>query len=420
MTIQIIILFLQIIFLRKILKFFIVSPSYLYIVFSIVSIISSIIYFYFFDNKFSLYNLDKVNEFEFINIIKLYLIALNSFIFGILIFHNFSKRKTRNLFKYSLTEYLFFTYDLPKNTLKIVNTMFAIILLFFSITYGKELFVRQDYLPEMNNGLVVLIKIFSFIEVMFLGIIYYRYKKHSIILFTILILLTIGTGSRVVFLFLVVYFILIFISKGNTLKNKFLFLFNLVLSFIFLAYLMQFRKEDSHGIVPYLQSIFSTESNDPIRNFYFNIYYSFIFGVYVTIGTIKEAIPSWKLIFISLNPLPGSMVGWYTYADKMRLNIYTPFSLHGRIFVMGLPFTILYFFLTGLIFSFIERFVRLFLKSGKKEIALILVILLILHIIYGFEYNLRSAFRYFYYALFLIILTFLYPIIKSNLPKKKT
>lgn len=409
------ILFLfQLIFISKILEYFILSPIYLYILFAIVSIISSVLYFYFYDNKFSLYSLDKVSETSFIDTIKWYLIALNSFIFGFLIYHNFSRRKARDLFKESLIKKLFFTYNLPKHILKIVNFLFLIIIILFLIAYGKGLLFRNQYLPETNRILVILIKIFSFVEIMLLGIIYYKFKQQSILYFIILFFLTIGTGSRVVILFLLIYFTLIFISKGNNIKNKLIFTFNLFFTFVFLGFLMQFRRQDYHGIFPYIQSIFSL-GGDPLRDFYFNIYYSFVFGVYVTIATIKNAIPDWNVIFISLNPLPGKMAGWYEISSKMRLNTFAPFSLHGRVFSMGLLFTIFYFIITGIIFSVMEKMVRIYLKKDNREIAFLLILLLVLHIVYGFEYNLRSAVRYLYYSIGVIFIFKLLKIFISRL-----
>ncbi len=104
----------------------------------------------------------------------------------------------------------------------------------------------------------------------------------------------------------------------------------------------------------------------------------------------------------------------------MRLTPYAPYSLHGRVFTMGKLFTIFYFFMTGLIFSFMERKVRVYLNNGNRVLAFIIILLLILHIVYGFEYNLRSAFRYIYYAIFIIFISYLLRLIKPYLLKKKS
>ena len=102
------------------------------------------------------------------------------------------------------------------------------------------------------------------------------------------------------------------------------------------------------------------------------------------------------------------MAGWYDYADKMRINRYIPYSLHGRVFKTGLIFTIFYFFITGLIFSYFEKKIRNLLNNRNRIFAFVLVIILVLHIVYAFEYNMRSAIRYFYYAFFLILIAYLF------------
>ncbi|RPD97509.1 hypothetical protein EGM88_08445 [Aureibaculum marinum] len=419
MIVLILLLIFELYFLNRILKYFILSPIYLYVTFAIISIVSSVLYFYFFDNKFSLYSLDEVSEASFLNVIKGYLIAIMAFILGVIVYYDLSVRSIKKLFNKPYTHSLFIKYKLPNQTLWIIRGMFLFIIILYFITYGKDIFIRENYLPEKSRALIVIIKILSFVEVILLALVYHRHKLFSVFYFFIIVLFASGTGSRVVFLFLLVYVSILFISQGNTLLNKIKFAFQLFLSFLFLAYLMPLRKLPSHGIIPYVQSIFSP--NDHFLNdFYFNIYYSIIFGVYVTIGTLKEAQPDWNIIFMSLNPLPGSMVGWYNYANDMRLNIFAPYSLHGRIFTMGTWFTIGYFFVTGLLFSFFEKKVRMYLNQRSRALAFIITLLLVLHIVYGFEYNLRSAFRYIYYAFFIVLMVYLFNIIKPYLPKKKS
>ena len=95
MIILIIILIFQLYIVVKILKYFLLSPTYIYIIFSVLSILLSLWYFYYFDDKFSLFNIDKVTSHIFLKTIKLYLLALNSFLFGIIIFYELSKKKNQ-------------------------------------------------------------------------------------------------------------------------------------------------------------------------------------------------------------------------------------------------------------------------------------------------------------------------------------
>jgi len=418
-VVLILLLIIELYLLNRILKYFLLSPIYLYVIFSLFSIIITIAYFYFYDDKFSLFNLDDVSQIVFLKTIKIYIIALISFIGGVLLYYDFSKKYLKKVFNKSYTDSLFFKYIVPLKTLIIARVLFLLIIILFIITYGSSIFIRSDYLPETNRGLTVLIKILSFIEIILLGIIFKGHKHKSLFYFILLLLISIGTGSRSAFLLYFVYITILFISSGNTLKNKISFSLNIFLSLVFLAYLMQLRMLNTHGVIPYIKSIV-TSNEDFSETFFFNIYYSLVYGVFVTIKTIEEAQKDWNIIFISLNPFPGSMVGWYNYADDMRINLFAPYSLHGRVFKMGIGFTIIYFFVTGLIFSFMEKKIRYFLNEGKRVVAFIITLLLILHIIYGFEYNLRSAFRYIYYAFFIIFIVYLFKYIRPYLLKKKS
>lgn len=411
-------LILETYLLSRVLKYFLLSPIYLYIIFSFLCIVLSVLYYYFFDNKFSLFELDNISNTSFLAIIKMYIIALIFFIMGVIIYYDQSSKKTKKLFNRSFTDKLFLNYEASNTIVYFAIAIFLIISFLFLITYGEGIFIREDYIPNRNKGLTTIIKILSFIESLILGLIYKKNKFVSITLFTLFILITLGTGSRSVFLFFILYNLLIFISNGNTLLNKVRFSIQIFLSLFLLAYIMQLRSLPEHGIVPYLKSIGSS-SQDFSRSFFFNIYYSFIYGVFVTIRTVKEAVLDWNIIWLNINPLFGKMAGWYDYADKMRINRYIPYSLHGRVFKTGLIFTIFYFFITGLIFSYFEKKIRNLLNNRNRIFALVLVIILILHIVYAFEYNMRSAIRYFYYAFFLILIAYLFREIIKNLPNKR-
>jgi DMSO/TMAO reductase YedYZ heme-binding membrane subunit len=82
-------------------------------------------------------------------------------------------------------------------------------------------------------------------------------------------------------------------------------------------------------------------------------------------------------------------------------------------------FSVIYFFITGLLFSYFESVVRKMFMDKNRILAFLIIILLVLHIVYAFEYNMRSAIRYFYYAFFILLMRYLYVQIKKNLPKLK-
>lgn len=418
MLILIIFLLLEIYLLNRTLKFFILSPVYIYVLFSVTSLVLSVWYFYFFEKKISLFNLDNVSEPIFLSTITLYILALICFLTGFIFYYDLSSKKNKILFNKSFTNHLFLKYNSPKVFDTIAICISLLIVVLFYTTYGNGLFFRNNYLPDTNKFFTIFIKILIFLEMIVLGLIYKNNKILSSTLFIFIILLSISTGSRSVFLFYLFYVCFVFISSGNNLFNKLRFSLHLFIGFIFLAFIMQLRSLDSHGLIPYLSSILNSESRF-IDNIYFNLYYSFIYGVFVTIGTLEKAKIDWYIILVNLNPMPGSLAGWYDYADKMRLNIFAPYSLHGRVFKTGYFFTIVYFFSIGVVFSFFEKKVRKLFIDNRRILAFLLLIFLVLHIIYAFEYNMRAAVRYIYYAFIVLLIQYLFKEIKKNLPRVK-
>ena len=416
--ILLLLLLIELYLLNRVLKYFLLSPIYIYIIFSLSCLILTILYYYFFENKFSLFRVDDVSNKDFLSIINMYIIALICFISGVIVFYDQSSKKTKKLFNKPLTDKLFFNHTVSNIIVYSAIIIFVCIIFLFLITYGKGIFIREDYIPDRSKGLTTIIKILSFVESLILGFLYKKNKILSVFLFVLFILISIGTGSRTVFLFFILYTFLIFISNGNTFLNKVRFSIQIFFSLFLLAYIMQLRHLPEHGVIPYLKSIGSS-SQDFYRSFFFNIYYSFIYGVFVTIKTVEKAKLDWNIILININPMPGSIAGWYEHASNMRLNKYAPYSLAGRVFRSGFIFTIFYFFTTGLVFSFFEKKIRGLLNENNRILTFLIVIILVLHIIYAFEYNMRSAIRYFYYALFMLLVAYLFRQIKKNLPKKR-
>lgn len=405
--------------LNRGLKYYLLSPVYIYILFSVLSLGLSTLYFYYYEPKISLFNLDKVSKASFFNVIKLYLHALIAFLIGAVIYYDLSSRKNKLIFNKNFSEYLFIRYK-SNSSLKLHTIapilVFSIIGMYF-LVYGKGIFIRDYYINEASRGLKIIIQLLSFITVIILGLLNEKNKILSFSLFFLLITISIGTGSRNTFLYYIVYVVLLFLLGGNTFFNKTRLYVNIIFGFLFLSFLTGLRMLKSHGLIPYLSSI-TDEFNGETQNIAFNIYYSFIFGVYVTIGTLKKAVLDFGIVLTNLNPLPGRFTDWYQYADKMRLNIYAPFSLHGRVFKTGLLFTYIYFFFNGVVYMYFEKKIRFFLKDRKILLAILLLIFLCLYIVFSFEYNMRSAVRMIYYAYFIVLVRYLYLQVIKNLPTK--
>jgi len=412
------IILFELFIISKIVKYFLLSPVYIYIIFAIVSIIASVWYFYDYSPKFDLYHIDEISEKYFFEIIKKYMLALIYFMLGVIFYYDTVKRKSKLVFNRSFTHTLFVNINIDKKYIKYAAFLVLFIFGLYIFVYGKYIFVRKGYLIDVSKGFTLIIKVLTFLTSAFLGLTYKKNRIKSLVLFLLLMSISIGTGSRSVFLAVMVFIVVKFIAGGNNLRNKISFGVNIFLSFIFLSFLMNLRSLHAHGVIPYLKNIY--EVKDFGKSIFFNLYYSLIYGVFITAQTLKHAVVNWHIIFTNINPLPGRFTDWYQYAAQMRLNIYAPFSLHGRVFTMGGWFTFLYFFITGIIFADLEKRVRRLLEKNKRIVAFMIVLLLALHIVYGFEYNMRSAIRYIYYSYLLLLMIYIFKEFKKMLIVKNT
>lgn len=415
-------LIFELVLISRVLKFNLLSPIYLYLIFYSLSIALSVGYFFWYEPKISLYNFDNISSSLFYKTINLHLLALVSFSLGVFLFYDFATRSTKKLFNKSFSDVFTFKMDFADKIVPMVHGTMAIIIILCALTYGTELFVREEYLTTSNKALITLLKLLCLLAVLMLGAIFKSQKALSTIYFSLIILIALGTGSRQAVVYSLVFSILIFISGTKSFKSKMKFGLHILLSFIFLSFIISIRHLSSHGLFPYIASIFN-DTGAIVDSIAFNIYYSFIFGIYVSAETITENTPNWSNIAISLNPLPGKWVGWYDIANSLRSNRWAPFSLNGEIFTMGKIFTFLFFTFLGIIFSFFEKMMRHFFNQSSKIFALIIALICALFVMFSFEYNLRSSFRYLYYGLIIVIMYFMfgkynYKVGKIPLPKK--
>lgn len=400
-------LILMIIIITRILKFMIISPIYIYLLFYGICLSLTTLYYYFYEDKISIYNFDFINSTLFLDAIKFHLLAMVSFCFGVIIYYDSSKSSIKKLFNRGLGNSIEFSYSLPNSATILTHVFMGFIIFFCVFSYGKFLFFRDEYLIEGNTTFITLMKLLSFVNILILGVTYYKNKLLSVSYFLLIFLIATGTGSRLAVVYALVYVLLIFLMSKKLWFNKLALGINAVAIFVYLAFLMSVRPLANHGLQPYFSSLFNN-TTDIITNLEFNIYYTFIFGVFVTSKTLVGNATDLNTIAISLNPLPGKWVGWYEIAPLLRANIYAPYSANGEVFSMGKIFTFIFFTLIGLTFTFMEQKVRQFFKTGSNVFAFIILILCVLFVIYSYEYNLRSTVRYLYYALFVLGVYYLF------------
>jgi len=358
--------------------------------------------------KFNIANLDRITDAEFWVSIMVFVRMLIYFSIGVLFYKYVFKIKKNKDFRLNIKIKL-----PPLNTNYLANTASLIIILdifLVWILYGKEIFIRDGYTVDYNKLGLMLLE-YSLLILIFLGALLFKEKKDfSRIIAFFVTVLCIGFGSRMATLYLIVYFFVIFILYFNR-KQKFYYaLFGVPFFILFFGYNLSLRFNKTHGLGPYLYLPFS-DSSEIIKNTFFNIYYTLVFGVFATFRTLIKYPFSYDYLFTSLNPSPGFLTDWYKIYKKLRINHYAPYTAIGEIFSYPTIAFFFYFFV-GIFFSYSERVIQKLFLNKKIVIGFFLFLLTSAFIPYSFEYNLRSSVRFLYYAMIFIYLQNLFSKIK--------
>ena len=394
---------------RTIFSFF--SPLVLFYGFFIASILITILYHYSMPNewKFNIAKLDNLTNIELWTSIDVFVRMIIYFTVGAL-FYKYTFEIHKNVafdFNFNLPKISTFFLELVSLLIILLN-----IILVWSL-YGKEIFLRESYTTDYNKFGVMIME-YSLLFLIFLGGVLYKQRIIlSLLIAFFVTILCLGFGSRMATIFLLVYLFVIYILY---LEKPHKFIFRIIwIPFIilFFGYNLSLRFSELHGLGPYLSLPF-TDPYAIIENTFFNIYYTLVFGVFATYKTLIEYIPNYQYLTTSLNPSPGFLTDWYSIYKNLRINPYAPFTTIGEIF--SYPFiAFLFYFFIGVFFAYSEKVIHSLLSNRKFLTGFTLFLLTIAFIPYSFEYNLRSATRYIYYALIFSILLRLLSKIKFKL-----
>ncbi|GAA4807488.1 hypothetical protein GCM10023200_51400 [Actinomycetospora chlora] len=102
--------------------------------------------------------------------------------------------------------------------------------------------------------------------------------------------------------------------------------------------------------------------------------------------------------FLQVNPLPGSMIGWYDVSDSLRINLDTPFSGAGELANYGWGVLVGFWFVVGGFLGVVDHRIGVLLDAGRRGVALVLTALPLVFTILMLQYNLRSGVRMLIYA----------------------
>ena len=159
------------------------------------------------------------------------------------------------------------------------------------------------------------------------------------------------------------------------------------------------RNQTSHGLVPYAGALSRMPYDlSAIKYGLGNVFLGLpVSGI---TAYASPAIPPRDLV-IELNPLPGSLAGWNTVQQRLRIASFYPYAGIGELRNFGWPALISYWIAVGLFLGYLGGRVRGWLSRGRRfqMAALLLVALGALFAITMTSYNLRTGTRILWYML---------------------
>jgi hypothetical protein len=276
-------------------------------------------------------------------------------------------------------------------------------------SYGGDLFLRTEYIPENISILKTLGKITLFLMLFQLR----SMVKSEILIFFVYALyffILIGYGSRMLALLPLINLVSL-IMNSNRRSGLIQLSLHVLLCILFIIIAIQGRRLSVHGLVPYLSDIFTNGVDLNIALFAVNYVTSYSYSL--TAFLTSEINYSTSYFYTSISPMFGNMAGWPEIKDALRVNTYVPYNGLSELAAIGYGVLAMYFISVGFLFKGMERYFY-----GNFFALMVVMCLSCLFTVEILQYNLRSATRLLYYS---VILLFLYSIflgVKAFLPKK--
>ncbi len=212
-------------------------------------------------------------------------------------------------------------------------------------------------------------------------------------------------GSRSLAMAPIVFAMGAYATSPTSKRLKTLLLISVGVGLILLPLPLSLRLMDAHGLIPYLSNLApdSPAVDVGAASLLLNLLQSV---PTVAVTAFKEpALPLW----VSLNPLPGNVAGWYAVSDAYRLNVNAPYPALGELANRSVLVVATYFAVAGFVLARTDLAIRRLMARGHQLYALLLVAVSGLFAVFSLQYNLRTTTRFLYYLTALTLLAAIVP-----------
>lgn len=398
------------------------SPVYGFVaVYLIIGSLGYICYKYTPSYMLGFYNL-HISEGELTKGAAGFLIALASFLVGVCTYLVFS-RKLKRLSKPPIKAQAFkqrgrSMHAITRGINWILFVPLCIPALLFVVGKGPEnIWSRNVYLIDEYHFVYIAASMLSFPALLAAGYILpknksilWRFSSISVLILYVILFLSAST-RRVIIAPLV--FIIGLAFAGVQRRTVFVLLAVWFVSLPLLSAIpLGLRGMPEQGLAPLLSNIGLILSRGMGVDYFesaMTLTRNITFGVPVTgYVTGVSTIPK-DYFVVSIQPLPSfvdipGLPPWSNFKDQLRVNDYVPFSAIGELLNQGWIYLVAYYVIVGLITAWVDVNTRFFQARHRNFWGFLIACgMLDTFAIISTQYNLRSATRFVYYAVFITI-----------------
>jgi hypothetical protein len=303
---------------------------------------------------------------------------------------------------------LFHDKKIALSTCVLVFTLAILSLLLNMLGAGfGSLWDRKLYIPVSILEAKILGNVTAPLALISIGFIHARMgvigKLFAVLMLSAFFITYFSLASRWLAITFLLFSLGLYSAAPNARFSKLAVLCSLVGVFILLPLPLALRSMPSQGLNPFLGYMLTDGylvAKLEYGKLVNNVLFAFPLSAYVS------SLPklSYSDFLVSINPLPGSMIGWYELVVLLRLNPYTPFNTTGQLLNHGLVITAGYYSILGMYFSRLDYKIIEFVNKGNVILSAVLLGMSFLYILTTLQYNLRSSTRLIYYMMFIELL----------------
>lgn len=267
------------------------------------------------------------------------------------------------------------------------------LILIYCFGYGLEaLFYRQGYIDDNFERNAAVLKLFFLLSPFFIVLIpFIESRLVNKLIYVVYFLVLFSASSRFVVMVPFLYVV------GSYLKDKKLDIYvtmtNAFIILLSLLIVLEIRNNTYHGLIPNLSYVINNGVDLEFLIYGLNYAFSFsLFGLsFVTSNTSFSHDP--VAFWIGLSPLPGRFYDM-TLLESQRMLGTSPMSAMSILSLAGTEVLAIYYFLSGIVFSFI--------LSKLKNVSILYYVVIGLFVIFSLfsvQYNLRGLSRFLYYSI---------------------